>query len=117
MAEALTSPGDGRRFDFDAWAQLAKTDPPAFEARRKALIEQTIECAQPHQRERLRRLQWKVDQIRDRSSHPLGACVKISDMMWNSLAGTGGLRDALLRLGSAPDTPQPTARILRFDKR
>lgn len=102
-------------FDFDTWAELARTDPDAFEARRKAAIERTIERAQPHQRERLRRLQWKVDRIRDLSDHPLGACVRISDLMWRSVTGPGGLQQALGLLGTgAPAVARSAACVLPF---
>ncbi len=115
MSESPSSPCDDPRFDFDGWALLAKSDPPAFEAKRKALIEQTIERAQPRQRVRLRRLQWKIDRIRALSSHPLGACVKITHLMWHSLAGVGGLRESFAWLGTESAAPMQTARVLRID--
>lgn len=86
------------RIDFDEWAALAKTDPQAFEARRRAVIEDALNQSQPKNRQRLECLQWKIDQIRDRAPNPLSACVKISDMMWDALAGPGGLKERLEQL-------------------
>lgn len=117
MSDSPTRLGDGYCFDFDSWAGLAQSDPQAFEARRRALLEEAIERAHPRQRERLRRLQWKLDQIRSLSEHPLGACVKLSDLMWRSVTGPGGLQDALGRLQTAPTVPMPAARVLDFDAR
>ena len=81
--------------DFDEWAALAKSDPEAFEARRRAVIEEAIGRSHPASQQRLRCIQWKVDQIRERATNPLSACVKISEMMWDSLVGRGGLKEVL----------------------
>ena len=86
------------KIDFDEWARLAKSDPVTFEARRREIIEAAIVRSQPERQQRLRCLQWKIDQIRDRSPSPLSACVKISNMMWDSLAGPGGLQEILEQL-------------------
>jgi Protein of unknown function (DUF3135) len=71
-------------FDFDAWAELARTDQPEFERRRRAAIEEVIARATPDNQPRLRALQWRIDVERQRAKTPLGACIKISSMMWDS---------------------------------
>lgn len=114
-------------FDFDEWSRLAKNDPCAFEARRVALIEEFLRrFPQPGQR-RLRGLQFRIDMARRRARTPMGACLKISSMMWDSLVGRHGLKTALDSLldspkqralattrPAAPDTP---ARIIPFRRK
>jgi len=101
--------------DFDQWASLAKTDPEAFEARRAEVIEDMIQRMPAHKQHRMRCLQWKIDQVRNQASNPLSACIKISEMMWDSLVGPGGLRDALERVGEGDFEPPPKAKVLAFE--
>lgn len=103
-------------FDFDHWSRLAILDPEAFEARRHALIEDLIQRAPPHRQPRLRGLQWRIDRVRERSGTPLAACIRISEMMWESLLGEGGLRDSLLALRDPDRLPRrPRAPVLRLE--
>ncbi len=102
------------RVDFDQWAELARRDPEAFEARRSELIEAAIERLPADRRQRMRCLQWKIDQVRARSGTPMAACIRISEMMWDSLVGPGGLKEALERLGDDGAGPLPEARVLDF---
>lgn len=90
--------GSFPKIDFDEWARLAKTDPEEFETRRREIIESTIARNPTGRQQRLRSLQWKIDQIRTLSPTPISACVKISNMMWDSLTGPGGLKDSLAQL-------------------
>ncbi|WP_052761244.1 DUF3135 domain-containing protein [Sedimenticola thiotaurini] len=87
-----------QKVDFDQWLKLASTDMPAFEALRRTLINQVIEQASEEQRDRLRRLQWRIDQERRRCKSPMGACVRISRMMWDRLMGRDGLLERLQEL-------------------
>jgi len=102
--------------DFDSWSDLAQSDPEAFEARRSQLIEQLIQGMPAHKQRRMRCLQWKIDQVRARASSPLSACIKLSEMMWDSLLGPGGLREVLERVGYGNFEPPPKARVLDFDQ-
>ena len=68
------------KFDFDAWARLAKSDPEAFERQRAQVIEGAIRSSSPRIQQRLRGLQFRVDAQRRLSRHPLGACIRISRM-------------------------------------
>ena len=99
-------------FDFDDWSRLAKDDPSAFEARRQALIEEFLrQFPQPDQ-QRLRGLQFRIDMVRRRARTPMGACLKISSMMWESLLGNHGLKaalDTLLEYASSPVAATPAA--------
>ena len=99
-------------FDFDDWSRLARDDPSAFEARRLALIEEFL-CQFPEpEQQRLRGLQFRIDMERRRARTPMGACLKISSMMWESLLGNHGLKaalDTLLEYASSPVAATPTA--------
>lgn len=89
-------PADHRqRVDFDQWLELASTDMRAFEALRRDTINRVIEQASGEQQDRLRRLQWRIDQERSRCKSPMGACIRISWMMWERLLGDGGLLERL----------------------
>jgi hypothetical protein len=103
--------------DFDQWSSLANLDPEAFEARRHELIEEVIRNAPQHCQPRLRCLQWRLDRMRERSGTPLAACIRMSEMMWKSVLGEGGLRDSLECLTQArPQAPRrPRARVLYLD--
>jgi len=92
--------GNGQRVDFDQWLKLANTDMSAFEALRRATINQVIEQAPEDQQERLRRLQWRIDQERRLCKSPMGACIRISRMMWDQMMGEGGLVERLHELTS-----------------
>ena len=86
------------RFNFDAWARLAQEDPAGFEARRREALEEAVRQAPAGRRHRLRGLQWRIDQVREQAGTPLAACLKISDMMWNTVVGPDGLIDNLRML-------------------
>jgi hypothetical protein len=102
--------------DFDSWSELAKSDPEAFEARRAEVIEQIIQGMPAHKQQRMRCLQWRIDQVRAQAGNPLSACIKLSKMMWDSLAGPGGLREALERLGNRNFEPAPKAGVVDFER-
>jgi len=101
--------------DFNDWAELAKSDPASFEARRTQAIEEMISRMPEHKQQRMRCLQWKIDQVRDRAGSPMAACIKLSEMMWDSLTGPGGLKEALDRMSDDNAAPLPNADILTFE--
>ncbi|MGE3771611.1 MAG: DUF3135 domain-containing protein [Gammaproteobacteria bacterium] len=100
---------DDYEFPFDFWAKLAIDDPASFEEARQLMIDSLIESAPPERQPRLRGLQWQIDQLRARTPNPLGACVKISTMMWDKVLGPDGLVDHLEQLGRG----EPAARESR----
>ena len=100
--------------DFDQFTELAKSDPDAFEAKRAEVIEQVIQSMPAHKQHRMRCLQWKIDQVRMQASNPMAACIKLSEMMWDSLVGPGGLREVLERVGDGDFEPPPKASVLEF---
>ncbi len=95
--------------EFEAWADLAENDPPAFEDLRQAAIEEAIQQAPAGSQQRLRGLQWRIDQERRRARTPLAACIRISQMMWESVTGDGGLLQALRGLQAASNEPADMA--------
>lgn len=72
------------RFNFEEWAKLAKQDPDRFEAHRAQALNDAIDRVPEDRQLMLRRLQWKVDRVRELKSTPLAACIAITDMMWNT---------------------------------
>lgn len=95
--------------DFDHWLDLASRDLSAFEIQRRRMIEQVIAATTPAQQERLRKLQWRIDQERSRSDSPMGACIRISRMMWERMVGRGGLLEHLERLRTATAGKTPVS--------
>ncbi len=100
------------RIDFDQWSQLAKRDPESFERQRSALLDACIARASRSHQDRLRRLQWRIDRVRDTASNPMAACVAISDMMWTTFHQLGEAYQQLAEERPAP--PRRSARILPF---
>lgn len=74
-------------FNFDEWAELAKQDSDAFEAKRRKTLQQAInDCAGTEREKRmLNGLQFRVDMERRKHKTPLGACVAISDMLMHNV--------------------------------
>lgn len=100
-------------FDFESWSRLANTDPDEFEARRACAIEETIGRAPPRLQARLRRLQWKLDQVRRTSATPMAACIRMNHMMWDRVTGPGGLLETLVE-GKQRPAPRAAAKVLPF---
>jgi len=117
-------------FDFDEWADLASNDPAGFEQRRKNCIEQFIDRIPVSRQRRLRGLQFRIDMERKKARTPLGACIKLSSMMWDSVTADNGFVSTVKKLiepgikGGAPaslsaqqkPTQQESAKILYFDR-
>ena len=107
-------------FDFDAWAELARSNPQAFELERKLLLERAIMRAPADKHQRLRCLQWKLDQIRNLASSPMAACLQINRILWENIVSEHGLLHCLqhLQSGTQPDSSNQTpAKILQFHGR
>ena len=102
---------DETKFDFAAWAELAKTDPESFEEQRRRLISLTIEAMPSEQRARLRGLQWRIDMERARYRHPLASCTWMFNQMWSAVYGKDGLVDAL---NGHVEPPTQSAEVIPF---
>jgi hypothetical protein len=97
------------RFDFDEWMNLAKSDPEAFDARRKQVIDDLIEHAPEHIRQRLKSFQWRIDMERARCENPLQACIKLSNMMWELVYGDRGFLWSLQQFADPKALPANSA--------
>ncbi len=84
---------------FDEWAELANSDPGAFEKMRLAAIDRCIQDLPVSQQQRMRRLQWRIEQERRMARTPMNACLRISRMMWDTVLGNAGLQKRLAELG------------------
>ena len=82
-------------FNFDQWADMAKRNPAQFESMRQQVIDDLIDQAPEHLRQRMEGLQWQIDQIRNRATNPMAACLRISQKMWDNILGERGLLTAL----------------------
>jgi hypothetical protein len=106
--------------DFDAWSALARADPQAFEDCRDRIINEAILRAPAHRQLRLRRMQWKLNQIRNTSRTPMIACLRMNRMLWEAVIGDRGLLDCLVHPYDSRRRPdgadKPTARIIPFGK-
>jgi hypothetical protein len=104
---------------FDEWAALAKSDPQAFETQRRQVIDRAIRAAPAARQQQLRRIQWKLDQIRSTSRTPMAACLRMNRLLWESLSGENGLlaglqQPALIRQRAATTA---SARIIPLARR
>jgi hypothetical protein len=108
-----------KAFDFDYWSQLWKRDPEAFEAERARLMERFVASAPEEKRQRLSAIQWRVDMARKQAKTPMAACLRIQQMMWESLLGKHGLLKALESLrGTQVLDPRERrqASVVSFDR-
>ncbi|MBD3671571.1 MAG: DUF3135 domain-containing protein [Gammaproteobacteria bacterium] len=72
--------------DFDSWQELARSNPRAFEARRREVVNAAI-AQVPHDRQhRLRCLQWRIEKVCASASNPISASVQLSNMMWERVS-------------------------------
>ncbi len=72
--------------DFDQLVEMAQHRPQELEALRTALVEEVIASARGDRQRKLRGLQFQIDMARRKSKSPLGACIRISELMYESLA-------------------------------
>jgi hypothetical protein len=107
--------------DFDEWASLATTDLPAFETQRSRIIEAAIRQAPARNQQRLRCLQWKLDQIRTTARTPMVACLRMNRMLWEAVASDTGLLACLQYASTGGERPLPqrtnTATIIPLARR
>jgi hypothetical protein len=86
---------NGTDFDFDQWMKLAKEDPETFEKQRLDIIQTVINEAPAQMHQRLNGLQWHIDGEIKLAKNPMDACLKIYQMMMDSVYQPGGLLEAL----------------------
>ena len=102
--------------DFDVLTSLARKDPRALEDLGKRLTNDVIRRARSSQsRQRLRGLQFKIDLERRRARDSLAACVRISQLMHESLAE---LNRAFTDPGATAEFgARQTAKVIAFRQR
>ena len=100
--------------DFETWMTLAKEDPERFEALRLETIDEFIAQVPETKRLQLRRLQWRIDKVRERSVTPLAACVELSRMMWDSFSELRECYKDLLEDGQGRRPLPREAKVLKF---
>lgn len=71
--------------DFDVLLEMAEKRPEQLESLRSELIESVISSADEACQRRLRGLQFRIDATRRASGTPMAACIRISEMMHESL--------------------------------
>ncbi|BFM16619.1 hypothetical protein R50073_28020 [Maricurvus nonylphenolicus] len=71
---------------FDTLMTMALTNPEGFERLRQQEVDALIASAPEEIQQRLRGLQFQIDAQRQIHKTPMGACIKISNMMHESFA-------------------------------
>jgi len=66
--------------EFDRLKELARSSPGEFEKERIALINELIQLHQ--NATRAHGEQWRIDMETIKAKTPLGACVRLSSLMW-----------------------------------
>ncbi len=105
------------RFDFDNWMKLFEEDPAAFEAKRQQEIDAFMSDLNEESRDRMEKLQWRIDKERERSSSPMESCLRIHNMMWDSVYGDRGLLyglELLIQTCETQEVKQKTGDVLEF---
>ena len=88
-----------------------------FEDMRQAAIDDFIAALPRERQQRMRQLQWRIDQER-RNRSPISACVKISSMMWDHMVGPQGLLGYLVGdIKSKPEIDRSVCKVLDFPVR
>lgn len=71
--------------NFEEWAELAENNPEEFEVKRLKHIETFFNGVPPERQQRLKGLQWQIDQTRKLARTPMASCIAISSMMLDSV--------------------------------
>ncbi len=100
---------------FDELLELAQTDPQALELYRQQQIDALLNDAPQYLRSRLEGLQFQIDAQRTLHPSPMGACLKLSQMMQDSFHHLQDLLSDMANGDSSnTETPQKNAKILPF---
>jgi len=106
------------QIDFDSWQALARNNPQAFEAKRRALVDAVIRRVPESRQHRLRCLQWRIEKVCASATNPISASLQLSHMMWESV---GRQQNIISRLFEEADPeapcPEPRAQVLPFPRK
>jgi len=97
---------------FETLEALARQRPEALEALRQELVEAVILQAPPSRRQRLRGLQFHIEQRCRLAPTPLMACIELSRHMHRSLRRL----QTALQDGQPPEKISSPARVLPFTR-
>ncbi len=99
---------------FDVLAELARRDPDALEALGRLLTDDVIKHApRPASRRRLEGLKFRIEMERRRTHDPLATCVRLSQLMHQSLCE---LHNALNAPNGFRPTPRQAGTVLGFPR-
>lgn len=99
---------------IDTLIELATNQPEELERIRRAQIERLINSAPAHLQRRLRGLQFQIDAKRSLHNNPMGACVMLSKMMFDSLSQLNSVLHNIKSGDVEPPKAAKQAAILRF---
>ena len=99
---------------FDTMVNMAKNQPEKLEALRQSLIAKVIASAPERSRRRLEGLQFQIDMERRRSQSPMGSCIRISQLMNESLFELYEALDSAIKGNKPKATEQTLADVIPF---
>jgi Protein of unknown function (DUF3135) len=95
-------------FNFDEWAELAKSDPAEFEERRQQTLRVAVEQAPARHRRKLEGTLFRIEANRAKAKNPLHHAILASQLMWASFEE---MRASLNQVsGGRPRDPEQAAR-------
>ena len=101
--------------EFEYLAKLAQENPAQLEDIRLRSVEAIIKAAPVEMQQRLRGIQFRVDCYRRIHKNPLGACMEISKLMYDSLHQLNGVLNKGVIPGESFVNAEP-AKVLAFRK-
>jgi hypothetical protein len=91
--------------DIAGWAQLARKNHDEYLERRSGALAALIATAPSDIQAQLMALQEHIDIIHTREKTTIGACLKLSNMMWDIVLGENGMVEHLDRSAASGDMP------------
>lgn len=98
-------------------AALAASDPAGFEQWRAEVVADFIDHVPEKYQRRLNGLQFQIDAIRRTTGNPLGAAVKIQQLMWNSFLRLNDELNEGFDFQNESPKAQTSAAVLPFRKK
>ena len=71
-------------FNFDEWAELARSDPAEFEERRQHTLRVAVEQAPARHRRKLEGTLFRIEANRAKAKNPLHHAILAAQLMWAS---------------------------------
>ncbi len=99
---------------FAHWRDLFKTNKEEFERQRKQAIEDVIQSAPEHLRDRLKALQWKIDTTLNKIKNPTMRNLKMQDLFWEQTLKFNATLKALTGKIPSKQSSTTSAEIIPF---